>query len=129
MLVKRMQTASICNQFTCPSLYIETHVVIGLTTNVFKQVEVIIIKKMITCLITSIVFASGYIAAAIDWRQFLQTSFTLTGIRKANQLRFALCILAILISFVVPLMVCIRVYENSQSKFEFLLSFVREMCH
>jgi hypothetical protein len=40
-----------------------------------------------------------------------------------------LCILAILISFVVPLMVCIRVYENSQSKFEFLLSFVREMCH
>ena len=122
MFAKRMQTASICNQFTCPSFHIESHAVISLATSVFRKIEVIIIKKMITCLITSIVFASGYIAAAIDWRQFLQTSFTLTGIRKANQLRFVLCIFAILVSFIVPLMVCIRVYENSQSNLYVSLS-------
>lgn len=60
------------------------------------------------------VFAAGYMAAAIDWRQFLREAFNVAGMKYQG--RFCLCLLAILLSFVVPLMMCIRIYETAQSK-------------
>jgi hypothetical protein len=66
---------------------------------------------MITLLITFFVFACGYFAAAIDWTNFLRDAFKFSGMK--HQVRFLICIISILISFVIPLMLAFAIFESS----------------
>ena len=70
---------------------------------------------MINCLLFFFVFSSGFLAAYIDWVQFLREAFSLAGMQ--HQSRFLLCLTVILLSWAIPCYVGFKVYETAQSKF------------
>ena len=64
---------------------------------------------MITLLYYVMFIVAGYLIAAVDWRQLLSNSFRFTEMNHSG--RFILCLALILALYIVPLVVCIKVYD------------------
>lgn len=68
---------------------------------------------MIVGLISFFIFAAGYLAAAVNWAEFLSDAFSFQNVKHTG--RFCACITAILLLYIIPLWGVIKVYENAQS--------------
>ena len=69
---------------------------------------------MITAFISFIIFASGYLTAAIEWHEFFSAAFNVSTMKNTGS--FMVCIVALVVSFGFPLWLANRVYECAQGK-------------
>ena len=66
---------------------------------------------MIVGLISFFIFAAGYLAAAVNWGQFLSDAFTFQNVKHIG--RFCACLTAIFLLYIIPLWGANKVYENA----------------